>query len=272
MYGCGPASLRQLQWRWRRAIKTAILLLACLCASLTCSYAYAHAKNTHRDNWNALARITTDRMESLDDRILASPTALQFFLANMSLTALAYAYHSSNCGDGFQNAILVSSVVSGLLLALSLDLGIILGVFGLGPWILLLGLVISDFFHLTCVRRRRYVELESEPEYGIEKAFKLPETPDPAQPRDGDTRHSPLAVCAWDWNRNQEIQAMVDEGVVHNQETQMEREIRNRENRADRTRNREIRAMVDGAVDISRETQVKRETRNREILVRDGSW
>lgn len=78
----------------------------------------------------------------------------------MAFTALAYAYHSLNQQDERQNAFLAVAAMAGLLAALSLDVGILLGIFGVEAWCILLGLVASDLFHWALNRRSRYPDSE----------------------------------------------------------------------------------------------------------------
>jgi hypothetical protein len=67
----------------------------------------------------------------------------------MTFTALAYAYHSLNPQDEYQNAILAVAAIAGLPAALYLDAGILLGIFGVELRFVYFGLVTSDLFHLT---------------------------------------------------------------------------------------------------------------------------
>jgi hypothetical protein len=156
--------------RSRRLIKVIASLLAIVCASLMSKFAYAHSHQVYRDNGEKLTSIFPITAKPFALPSLADPPALLFLIASMSFTASAYAYYSSNRGDIFQNTILLSGTVLGLLLALSMGLGILLGIFGLEQWFLLLSLVISDIFHFICVRRQRCEGCVSNQEFGDEKA------------------------------------------------------------------------------------------------------
>lgn len=71
----------------------------------------------------------------------------------MTFLALTYAYHESNGEDKHQDAFLASAAIVGLVLALSLDVGILIGVFAIVTWLTALGLVVSDLFHALYMRR-----------------------------------------------------------------------------------------------------------------------
>jgi hypothetical protein len=149
-----------------RLTKFIITLLALVCAGLMNSCAYARSHQVHRDkSWDPQPR---DKPPW--HLVILDPPALLFLIASMLFTALCYAYHASNRGDVFQRPILILGTVSGLLVALSLDTGILLGICGLEPWFLLLSLVLSDFFHLVFVRQQRCEEWVSHQELGDEKA------------------------------------------------------------------------------------------------------
>jgi hypothetical protein len=156
--------------RWRRPIKVVTFLLAIVCAGLMSCFANAHAHQVHRDKWEKLASIVPTSAKDFTLPLLADPPALLFLVASMSFTASTHAYYTTNRGYIFQNTILLSGAVLGLLMALSLDLGILLGIFGLEPWFLLLSLVVSDIFHFVCVRRQRCEGCVSNQEFGDEKA------------------------------------------------------------------------------------------------------
>lgn len=151
-------------------MKVAILLLALVCASLMGSFAYAHANSDHRTRWDKVTNIATGRSTYLEGRLFADPPALVFFVASMSLPVGAYVYHASNDGDSFQNAFLTTGALAGLLVALAMDIGLVLGIFGLEPWFLILSLTVSDVFHFICIRRPRYEQRGLERNFGDEKA------------------------------------------------------------------------------------------------------
>lgn len=144
------------------------MLSALVCASLMSSFAYAHGRQVHRDRW--LDHQPGTKPPGHLQVLLADPSTLLFFIASMSFTALAYAYHYSNGSDTYQNTILIAGIALELLVALAMDIGILLGLFGLEPWFILLSLVLSDFFHLICVRGQRYEECVSDRGLGDEKA------------------------------------------------------------------------------------------------------
>jgi hypothetical protein len=160
----------QQRQRWRRPIKVATLLLAIVCAGLMSCFANAHAHQVHRDKWAKLTRIVPLSAKGFTPPALADPPALLFLVASMSFTASTHAYYITNRDDVFQNAILLSGTMLGLLMALSLDLGILLGIFGLEQWFLLLSLVVSDVFHFVCVRRQRCEGCVSNQDFGDENA------------------------------------------------------------------------------------------------------
>lgn len=142
------------------------MLLALACASLMSRFAYAHRNQTHRDKLDAARPSVNPQADSA----LTDPSTLLFFIASMSFTGLAYAYHSSNRSDAYQNSILIAGIVLGLLVALAMDTGILLGLFGLEPWFVLLSLVLSDFFHLICIPRQRCEECVNDQDFCDEKA------------------------------------------------------------------------------------------------------
>jgi hypothetical protein len=78
----------------------------------------------------------------------------------MAFTALAYTYHSLSPQDERQNAFLVVTAMAGLLTALCLDVGVLLGIFGVESWFLLLGLVASDLFFWALNRCSRHPDSE----------------------------------------------------------------------------------------------------------------
>jgi len=156
--------------RWRRFAKTIIAPLASVCAILMSGFAYAHGRPVNRDKWEGLTSVFVNSAKPLAPGILADPPAFLFFIASMLFTSLAYTYHSINRGDAFQNTILAWGIVLGLLTAWSMDLGVLLGVFGLEQWFLLLSLVLSDIFHLIFVRSQRCEECETDWDCGAEKA------------------------------------------------------------------------------------------------------
>lgn len=80
----------------------------------------------------------------------------------MAFAALAYFYYHSNDNDEHQKPILVSGAMAGLLVALSLNFGVFLGIFALEPWFILLSLVISDCFHFIFVHRPRHEDCKKE--------------------------------------------------------------------------------------------------------------
>lgn len=88
----------------------------------------------------------------------------------MAFVALAYAYHRANQDDAYQNGVIISATVAGLVLALSLDLGILIGAFGVATWFLLLGLIFSDCFHAVCMRKPWQSRWEERGSLGGEKA------------------------------------------------------------------------------------------------------
>lgn len=135
----------------QRLCKACVLLLAPLCAKLTGLFAYAHARHDHRANWAELTKSTSTWV--VNNQRLPDPTPIVFFIACMAFAALAYLYHRSNDSDVYQKPVLVSGAMAGLLVALSSDVGVLLGVFALEPWFLLLGLVVSDCFHSVFVQR-----------------------------------------------------------------------------------------------------------------------
>lgn len=151
-------------------MKAILLLLAIVCAGLMSSFAYAHSREIHRDKWAKLSSIAPISAKTFELPMPANPPALLFLIASMSFTASAYTYHSVNRSDSFQNPILILGTVLGLLMALSIDLGILLGIFGLEHWFLLLSLVISDIFHSVCVRKQRCEGCVSTQGFGDEKA------------------------------------------------------------------------------------------------------
>ena len=146
------------------------ILLAIVCAVVMSNFAYANGLQAHRDKWEKLTMIAPISAEPLAHSTLADPPALLFLIASMSFTALAYVYYSGNQNDTFQKTILISGTVLGLLMSLSTDLGILLGIFGLEPWLLLLSLVISDVVHSISVRRQRCEGCVSIQGFGDEKA------------------------------------------------------------------------------------------------------
>ena len=133
-------------------------------------FAYAHSHEVHRDKWEKLTSIFPITAKPFVHSILADPPALLFLIASMSFTASAFAYYSINRSDVFQNTILLSGTVLGLVVALSMDLGILLGIFGLEQWFLLLSLMISEVFHFVCVRKQQCEGCVSNQEFGDEKA------------------------------------------------------------------------------------------------------
>ena len=133
-------------------------------------FANAHAHQVHREKWAKLTSIFPISAKGSTHPTLAEPPALLFLVASISFTASTHAYYSTNRGDIFQNTTLLSGTVLGLLMALSMDLGILLGIFGLEPWFLLLCLILSDVFHFVCVRRQRCEACVSNQEFGDEKA------------------------------------------------------------------------------------------------------
>lgn len=128
------ANVCQRRQRWRRPMKAILLLLAIVCAGLMSSFAYAHSREIHRDKWAKLSSIAPISAKTFELPMPANPPALLFLIASMSFTASAYTYHSVNRSDSFQNPILILGTVLGLLMALSIDLGILLGIFGLEHW------------------------------------------------------------------------------------------------------------------------------------------
>lgn len=86
-------------------------------------------------------------------RLPTNPTDLHFFLSFMSLVALAYAYYILNKGDKHQNVVLVLAGAGGLVVAMSLDVGILIGIFGVETWFMTLGLVVSDALHTGYMRK-----------------------------------------------------------------------------------------------------------------------
>lgn len=133
-------------------------------------FAHAHSHQLHREKWERLISILPTSAKPFTNPILADPPALLFLIASMSFTVLVYAYYSINRNDTSQNTILLSGTVLGLLMALSMDLGILLGIFGLEQWFLLLSLILSDSFHLIFVRRQRCEGCVSNQGFDDEKA------------------------------------------------------------------------------------------------------
>jgi hypothetical protein len=152
-----------------RLTKVITTLLASVCASFMSLFAFAHGHQMHRDNFDFEVLSPAQPPWHL---VTTEPPAVFFFIASMSFTTLSYANYSSNRSDVYQNTILISGTVSGLLVALSLDTGVLSGIFGLEPWFLLLSLVLSDFFHFVCVRKQRCTcdECVRNEEFGDEKA------------------------------------------------------------------------------------------------------
>lgn len=105
-----------------------------------------------------------------EHQLLAQPNDLMFFAACMAFTALAYAYYRLNENDNHQKDILVSSTMTGLVVALGLDLGLLIGIFGAESWFIVLGLVVSDVFHGVCLRRSQVSKWYEQAREDEEKA------------------------------------------------------------------------------------------------------
>lgn len=71
----------------------------------------------------------------------------------MTFTSLAYTYYRLNENANHQNSILISSAMTGLTIAFGLNVGLLIGVFGIEVWSVVLGIVFSDVFHGVCLRR-----------------------------------------------------------------------------------------------------------------------
>jgi hypothetical protein len=152
----------QPNWTLGGKVRKACLpLLAALCAGIMGIFANAQAPGEHilSAEGESTDRTFPPTLRPMvwnthnDPQKLPEPTDSFFFIACMAFAGLTSLYYRSNERDEYQKPILVSGAMVGLLAALSLDLGILLGIFALEPWVVLLSLVVSDCFHRAVLRR-----------------------------------------------------------------------------------------------------------------------